>query len=163
MPLDRELFVTTVYTALGGTRERWDPYIRDENEGEAHKRRIDANRERQALAQMALDYVRLEEALGHKPDIKQFGQRKFENRARVLDDDLEKAWRLYTAAIEEAKDSRQGEGELVHSFEQSSTSAEPQGVGSIAPAETSESEQGSREPEPKKQTVSSWFRRLIGR
>jgi hypothetical protein len=163
MPHDRELFVTTVYTALGGTRERWVPYIRDENQSEAYMRSLATNLERQALAQMALDYVRLEEALGRKPDLKQFGQRKFEYRARVLDDDLEKAWRLYTAILEKAKYSRDREEGLVDSIEQPSTIAESQDAGKRVSSETREPEQGSNELEPKKQMVGSWFKRLIGR
>ena len=57
---------------------------------------------RKELAELALKYVQLEEALGRPPEMKELGD-KFTYRSKVLAVDDDDAWRIYVQAIERAK------------------------------------------------------------
>ena len=57
---------------------------------------------RRELAELAIKYVQLEEALGRPPEIKEIGE-KFTSRSNVLDADESEAWRIYSNAVGWAK------------------------------------------------------------
>jgi hypothetical protein len=54
------------------------------------------------LADKSLEWVELAEGLGRAPLLKEFGARTIESWGKVLDDDVDKAWEKYTAAIQRA-------------------------------------------------------------
>ena len=67
-------------------------------------RKIIENRRRSELANMALDYLRLEEALGRPPTLKDVGRSGFEYRAEEagLGQVVEEAWVRYERVVREA-------------------------------------------------------------
>jgi hypothetical protein len=54
------------------------------------------------LATRMRKWIELREALGHAPDLRQFGTREFTNYSSALGEDPEAAWQLYSSAIERA-------------------------------------------------------------
>jgi hypothetical protein len=47
--------------------------------------------------------VQLEEGLGRVPELKEFGPSKFAEMSTVLNEIVDKAWRIYSYAVEAAK------------------------------------------------------------
>lgn len=64
------------------------------------------NNYREELAELAITYVQMEEALGRPPQLKEIGER-FSYRSKVLNTDEFEAWRIYCNAIESAKPGKQ--------------------------------------------------------
>jgi hypothetical protein len=93
-----------VYVALGGVEVGPGPSGLDEKEREEHDRKVVENRRRSELANIALDYLRLEEALGRPPTLKEIGRSGFEFRAEEvgLGSDVEESWLLYERVVREA-------------------------------------------------------------
>jgi len=101
VPEDVEAFVKRVYAALGGVEvEPYSPGF-DDKEREVYNRKIAENRRRSELANMALDYLRLEEALGRPPSLKEIGRSGFEYRAEEagLGPGVEEAWVRYERVV----------------------------------------------------------------
>ena len=82
------------------------PYSRafDDKEGEEHNRMFRENESKFGLATLALDYLRLEEALGRPPTLEEIGTSKFEYRAEDagLGSEMEVAWVRYEEVVREA-------------------------------------------------------------
>ena len=93
-----------MYAALGGVDV--GPYSSgfDESEREEHNRKIAENGRRFGLANMALDYLRLEEALGRPLTLKEIGTSKFDYRAEEagLGSGFEEAWVRYEQVVRDA-------------------------------------------------------------
>jgi hypothetical protein len=108
IPEDVESFVERVYAALGGVEVGSYSPAFDEKEREEHLRKFDENRSKFGLAKLALDYLRLEEALGRPPTLKEIGTSKFEYRAEEagLGSGLEEAWVRYEQVVREALASK---------------------------------------------------------
>jgi hypothetical protein len=103
IPEDVEAFVERVYATLGSVEV--GPYSPafDEKEREEHDRKFVENRRQWGLAKLALDYLRLEEALGRPPTLKEFGTSKFDYQAveAGLGPGME-AWGRYEQVVREA-------------------------------------------------------------
>ena len=59
---------------------------------------------RKELAELAVKYVQLEEAMGEPPEMKQLGD-KFTYRSGVLHSDDAEAWKSFSRAVGNAKSS----------------------------------------------------------
>jgi hypothetical protein len=91
VPVDAEAFVRRVYSDLGGVEV--GPYPDDYAKYEEHRLKARENRSRAQLANMALGYLQLEEALGTAPTLQRFGKGGFAGQAEVVfDTDAEQAW-----------------------------------------------------------------------
>jgi hypothetical protein len=103
IPEDVEAFVERVYAALGGVEVGSYSRDFDEKEREEHRRKFDENRSKYGFATLALDYLRLEEALGRPPTLKEIGTSKFEYQAEEagLGSGLEEAWARYEKVVRE--------------------------------------------------------------
>jgi len=123
LPADRVAFAFSVFQALGG-----NPLFRQERANrpgqdyQAQRQEWDRNAQLSELAGLSFWYIQLVEGLGHPPDLKEFGRSKFTQLCPVVSDDVDEAWRLYTQAIEAAKQSKvpsvqvsQGSGNLADS------------------------------------------------
>ena len=98
VPADPEAFVRRVYSALGGVEV--GPYPDDYTKYEEHGRKIRENYDKAELANMALDYLRLEEALGTPPTLQQLGKSRFANRAETaFGGEVEGAWDRFKGII----------------------------------------------------------------
>jgi hypothetical protein len=98
-----------VYAALGGVEV--GPYSRtfDEKEREEHYRMFRENESKFGLAKLTLDYLRLEEALGRPPTLKEIGTSEFKYRGAEeagLGSGLEGAWVQYEQVVREALASK---------------------------------------------------------
>jgi hypothetical protein len=104
IPEDVEAFVERVYAALGGVEVEPYSWGLSEKEREEHQRKSIENGKRSDLANMALDYVRFEEALGRPPTLKEFGTSKFAYQAEEagLGSGPEEAWIRYEKVVREA-------------------------------------------------------------
>lgn len=87
LPSDLQAFMGRVFRAIGGDRER-------------HNAALPHRGNRKRLAELSVWYVQLREALGAVPTLKEFGASKFGQLSAVLADEPEKAWALYSQAIE---------------------------------------------------------------
>jgi hypothetical protein len=92
-----------MYATLGGVEV--GPYSRafDDKEREEHNHKFVENSSKFGLATLALDYLRLEEALGRPPTLEEIGTSKFEYRAEEagLGSGLEEAWVRYEQVVRE--------------------------------------------------------------
>ena len=104
IPKDVKAFVERVYALLGGVEGEPYPFGLEEREGQEHLRKSIENDGRSQLANMALDYLRLEEALGRPPSLKEIGRSKFEYRAEKagLGPRMEATWGRYEHAVRDA-------------------------------------------------------------
>lgn len=94
MPADKVSFVRRVMEVLPSLQfEVYDGRISDD---------ATQNSYRKELAQLAIKYVQLEEALGRPPQLKEIGE-KFAYRSKVLSDDLSQAWSIYETAVRKAR------------------------------------------------------------
>ncbi len=104
VPEDVEGFVARVYRALGGVAVVPSPEGFDQAAREKLSREVSDNRNKADLAHKALEYLRLEEALGRPPSLKEFGRGSFEYRAAEasLGAEAEVAWTKYERIIHDA-------------------------------------------------------------
>jgi len=107
LPTDRVAFAFSVFQSLGG-----NPWFRQERaskpgqEYQASKQEWDRHVQLSELAGLSFWYIQLEEGLGHPPGMNEFGRSKFTQLCPVVREDVDKAWRVYTEAIEAAKQRR---------------------------------------------------------
>jgi hypothetical protein len=101
MPADAAAFARRVFDELGG-QPRDDSIVNSPEERAAQWERNNQYANHHGLARQAPDYIQLEEALGRRPELKEFGTSKFKYRAEVLSDDVEEAFRLYGDAVHRA-------------------------------------------------------------
>lgn len=104
VPEDVEGFVVRVYEALGGVEVASSPETFDQATREKHSRDVSDNHNKAELANKALEYLRLEEALGRPPTLKEFGKGGFERRAAEagLGTEAEVAWTRYERVVRDA-------------------------------------------------------------
>ena len=105
VPADPEVFVRRVYSVLGGVEV--GSYPDDYTKYEEHGRKVRENHNKAELANMALDYLRLEEALGTPPTLQKLGKARFANRSEgVMGDEVEAAWDQFVGIIRDVLGSR---------------------------------------------------------
>lgn len=104
IPNDPVSFARRVFDELGG-RARDESIATSPEERAAQWEHNNRYGNYYDLAQQALNYVQLEEALGRPPEPKEFGTSKFKYRAEVLSDDVDEAFRLYGEAVHRALNS----------------------------------------------------------
>jgi hypothetical protein len=101
LPADAEAFVRSVYSALGGIEI--GPYPDDYTKYEEHGRKVRENRSKARLANMALDYLQLEEALGTAPTLQRFGKGGFAGQAEaVFGASADEAWERFERIVRDA-------------------------------------------------------------
>lgn len=98
MPKDRPAFVRRVFEKLPSLRfQMYEGRISDDTAQDYYSKE---------LAELAIKYVQLEEALGRPPEMKELGE-KFLYRSKVLSADEVEAWRTYCDAVRLARDAMQ--------------------------------------------------------
>src|SRR5581483_8074513 len=105
MPADRVGFAWSVFKALGGEPFHRQTVVADRDDANEQAEDQQRNHHLKRLAEEALWYVQLEEALGRPPSLTEFGPSRFERPGRILSEDGEKGWPLYTETIAKAKTS----------------------------------------------------------
>jgi hypothetical protein len=91
-----------VFHALGGKPTSWNEIAKtivgNDRKGQDEAWRAHGSRKR--LAELSVWFVQLRETTGAPPTLKEFGTAKFSQLSSILADEPEKAWRLYSQAIE---------------------------------------------------------------
>ncbi|MGI8837490.1 MAG: hypothetical protein ACR2H4_12760 [Pyrinomonadaceae bacterium] len=96
MPKDKPAFVRRVFENLPSLQfQMYEGRISDDTAQDYY---------RKELAELAIKYVQLEEALGRAPEMKQIGE-KFLYRSKVLSADEGEAWRIYSDAVRFARNA----------------------------------------------------------
>ncbi len=94
MPSDKAAFVRRVFEELPSVQvEVPDGRVSDDRSQDYY---------RKELAELAIKYVQLEEALGRPPEINEIGE-KFNYRSNVLHADESEAWNVYSMVVQKAK------------------------------------------------------------
>ena len=90
MPRDKAAFVLRVLDKLPSLQfQMYEGRISDDTAQDYY---------RKELAELAIRYVQLEEALGRPPEMREIGD-KFLYRSKVLSADEGEAWRIYSEAV----------------------------------------------------------------
>lgn len=179
VPENVEGFVARVYAALGGVKVATSPEGLDEASRDKHSREVSDNHNKAQLANKALEYLRLEEALGRPPTLKEFGKGGFEYRAAEagLGAEAEVAWTRFERIVhgtlagtrealrddseQERKANRAQYGKRPHETKES-LAGQPADQESEADGQRKTSDIATRhQPEGGRET--SWWRRLFGR
>lgn len=96
MPKDKAAFVRRVFENLPSLQfQMYEGRISDDTAQEYY---------RKELAELAIKFVQLEEALGSGPEMKEIGE-KFLYRSNVLSADQGEAWRIYSDAVRNARNA----------------------------------------------------------
>src|ERR1051325_2102760 len=96
MPKDKPAFVRQVFEHLPSLQfQMYEGRLSDDTSQDYY---------RKELAELAIKYVQLEEALGRPPEMKEIGE-KFLYRSNVLSADEAEAWRLYSDAVRNARNA----------------------------------------------------------
>lgn len=93
LPADGIHFALEVFRNLGGKTEQRRSFSDTDRAADPPK---------ENLARQSLKYMQLAESLGRAPSLKEFGLREFGYHSAALDEDIDKAWTLFVAAIEQA-------------------------------------------------------------
>lgn len=94
MPKDKPAFVRHVFENLPSLQfQMYEGRTSDDTAQDYY---------RKELAELAIKFVQLEEALGRPPEMKEIGE-KFLYRFKVLNADEGEAWRKYSDAVQSAK------------------------------------------------------------
>lgn len=94
MPKDKAAFVRRVFERLPSLQfQMFEGRISDDTAQDYY---------RKELAELAIKYVQLEEALGRPPTINEIGE-KFSYRSKVLNADEAEAWRIYCDAVQASR------------------------------------------------------------
>lgn len=112
MPEDAHLLVEYIYRTLGGTDEGFQLFIADLKEREANVERAQKNGATSRVANLALEYLQLQEALGRPPTLKEVGKGAFERKTGgLLHADVEQAYACFEEIVAIAKLAlREGDG-----------------------------------------------------
>jgi hypothetical protein len=105
LPADRFAFAFSIFRALGGEAFKQMSMSTPQQDFQARKQEWDRYEKLNELAKSSLWYVQLEEGLGRLPELKEFGLKQFAQLSTVVSDDVDKAWRIYSEAIQAAKGS----------------------------------------------------------
>jgi hypothetical protein len=183
LPADTEAFVRRVYVGLGGIEV--GPYPDDYTKSQEYGQKVRENESKARLANMALDYLQLEEALGAAPTLQRFGKGGFAGKAEaVFDTDVDDAWDRFERIVQDSLDDELNDSSATASF---MTGIDPEGLEERQPVEVpssrdsaadhGESERSTEIVEPAKPGASdrdrspdndepvrrkSWWRRLLG-
>ncbi|MEK6282523.1 MAG: hypothetical protein AABN95_19350 [Acidobacteriota bacterium] len=96
MPKDKRAFVRHVFENLPSLQfQMYEGRISDDTAQDYY---------RKELAELAIKFVQLEEALGRSPEMKEIGE-KFLYRSNVLSADQGEAWRIYSDAVRNARNA----------------------------------------------------------
>ena len=100
IPADRVAFAERVFKDLGGVP--FERKILAKNREEAQAQNADLARQTnlERLAEESLGYLQLHEALGHPPNLKEFG--RVEHRLTGLAASVDEAWEIYVKVIDAA-------------------------------------------------------------
>lgn len=149
LPADKEAFVRRVFEHLPSHQfEMYDGRVSDDTTQDYY---------RKELAELAIKYVQLEEALGEPPEMKQLGD-KFTYRSRVLHSDDAEAWKIFSRAVADGKSS-------VQDSRPTKLSKQPSGPDQLASSKTdlSSSTTSLREPSSDRSSEKpSWIQRIFG-
>lgn len=179
VPEDIEGFAARVYAALGGVQVGPPPQGFDQAAREEHSRKISENHNRAELANRALEYLRLEEAFGRSPTLKEFGKGGFENRAAEagLGAEAEVAWtryeRIVRDALEGTGDAPRDEGKQERDIGRAPYGKKPQETNELPVGHPADGENEAEGPpqtsdtamqrQPEDGQEKTWWRRLFGR
>jgi len=105
MPQDRRGFARAVFSALGGEPFERKIMVASREEGLVQQQAQTRHHQLTRLAQEALKFVQLEEALGRTPTLEDFGESLFNRNAEFVASNVADAWDRYVAAIEASKRS----------------------------------------------------------
>ncbi len=105
LPADTYTFAFSIFKALGGEAFQQMSMSTPQQDFEARKQEWDRYLKLKELAERSVWYVQLEEGLGRLPELKEFGLKQFAQLSTVVIDDIDKAWRIYSEAIQAAKAS----------------------------------------------------------
>ena len=150
LPADKEAFVRRVFEQLPS--RQFEMY--------AGRTSDDASQDyyRKELAELAIKYVQLEEAMGQLPELKQLGD-KFTYRSGVLHSDEAEAWKIFSRAVGNAKSSVQETRRTKLSKPPSGPDQLPSPKTGLSSSATSlretSSEQSSEKP--------SWIQKIFGK
>jgi hypothetical protein len=100
MPSDRLEFAKRVFDELGGKPFVRRVFVATREEGLAQGAEQDRYIKLCWLAEQCLHFTQLEEALGRRPELKEFGTTTFEYRCPVLSPDTQTGWDRYVAIVE---------------------------------------------------------------
>jgi len=103
LPADTYAFAFSIFKALGGGTFQQMSMSPPQQDFEARQYELDRYLKLNELAERSLWYVQLEEGLGRVPELKEFGLKQFAQLSSVLSEGAEKAWRIYSEAIQAAK------------------------------------------------------------
>lgn len=104
IPEDVYSFIEALYRTLGGTDERFNRFTYDLEERDANLERVERNSKASNVANLALEYLQIQEALGKAPTLKEFGRTKFERKAGdLLCTDVEEAYASFERLVAEAR------------------------------------------------------------
>lgn len=101
LPRPLNEFALRVFAAIGGKPTSWEE-LAATTKGDDRTQQDAAWRDhgnRQKLAELAVGYVQLWEALSRPPTLKEFGAGKFAYASALLDRDPDRAWSQYQSAI----------------------------------------------------------------
>jgi hypothetical protein len=150
LPADKEAFVRRVFEQLPSRQfEMYDGRVSDDASQVYY---------RKELAELAIKYVQLEEALGEPPEMKQLGD-KFTYRSRVLHSDDAEAWKIFSRAVKDGKSS-------VQDSRPTKLSKQPSGPDQLASPKTdlSSSTTSFRETSFERSSEKpSWIQRIFGK
>jgi hypothetical protein len=145
MPEDMADFVRRVYDDLPSNQfQVYEGRISDDTSQDYY---------RKELAELAIKYVQLEEALGRPLEMKELGD-KFTYRSKVLNADEATAWRIYSDAVQKAKADSPKRTKV-----QPNQSSLVSSIQAEIPSSSGPAEKPSNQPEAKR----SWLDRVLGR
>lgn len=99
MPPDRRGFALSVFERLGGKPFERQIVVASREEGLAQAAEQDRHTKLAWLAGQSLRLIQLEEAMGRRPELKEFGAPAFQFRSGVLANDPLEAWQRFTTTV----------------------------------------------------------------
>lgn len=114
----------------------------------------------QKLAELAIKYVQLEEALGRPPEIKEMGE-KFTSRSEVLNADDSEAWSIYSKAVHSARVAV-AETSLTKANNRFGQTPTESPIEQLLPSSSSLTKTAEKLPE-QSQHKPSWLDRILGK
>jgi hypothetical protein len=104
LPYDVQAFMRLVFRHLGGKNESYSEFaMRGLKEGNnAWRTEWQAQGDRKRLAELAVWYVQLCEAVGRFPEVAEFGGSKFMKFGAAFQGDTDKGWPKYCLAVQRA-------------------------------------------------------------
>lgn len=161
IPEDRLAFAQSVYIALGGRRFERQTLVSSRDEAQAQSKEQQRLHSLTQLANLGLDYLQLQEALGRQPELKDFGESRFKSYGQALDDDIGSAWTKYADAIRAAMRSPQPLSDQANRTAIAPAIDEAAQRPAVVP--TAPSQRLHNRSDSEKAKSRSWLQRLFGR